>query len=36
MRDKLDREYSEQLREENLDAMQQMYDEEVENANRSG
>lgn len=29
MWDKLDREYSEQLREENLDAMQQMYDEEV-------
>ena len=28
MWDKLDREYSEQLREENLDAMQQMYDEE--------
>lgn len=27
---KLDREYSEQIREENLDAMQQMYDEEVE------
>lgn len=30
MWDKLDREYSEQIREENLDAMQQMYDEEVE------
>lgn len=28
MWDKLDREYSEQLREENLNAMQQMYDEE--------
>ena len=34
MWDKLDREYSEQLREENLDAMQQMYDEEVENNNK--
>lgn len=34
MWDKLDREFCERMRQENLDAMQQMYDEEVENNNK--
>ena len=34
MFDRLEREYCERVRQENLDAMQQMYDEEVENNNK--
>ena len=34
MFDRLEREYCERVIQENLDAMQQMYDEEVENNNK--
>lgn len=34
MFDRLEREYCERVRQEKLDAMQQMYDEEVENNNK--